>query len=460
MKKLFVFVLLCTGTVSYGQQTLVKTEAGSFSATRFSQQAVDNYFFEIREKQIQSLQIRNSIDTVLVNGSRILGFTTVRDTVPMPLFNEKFLNLFFASTVSQYVTTSKDLTLQKISAVIDAKDKSLFIGGNFDFRANDLDKLTHLLTVGVKAKLKDDFSTLFKNGDKQNDIGVTLKYTNIRNGSINYGGAIRGHSYKEIIETYRNTVLRTKYLSEADKFIKEEYNQEVSQLVSTLTADEMLDDKAEEIYKKMATSEMEFIKKNKVYHFFSDRWFTAEGYIPVTETSYDIITAIYADSVSAKKETYIPWKLSGGYTYFRHYSTGNAAYLSIFGNVKNNNTILTGDKKDKMKTATLQVTDPLNENLITDTKEYYTGRYKEFVTPSINSEVLLFFIAGGVSGISGGVERTFGPYSTTNWKLGIPFSLKDKEGKPTVNFEIAWKEVNKDHYVGINVGFTFGKTIQ
>ena len=63
-------------------------------------------------------------------------------------------------------------------------------------------------------------------------------------------------------------------------------------------------------------------------------------------------------------------------------------------------------------------------------------------------------------GISSGIEKTFGQYDTLNWKLGIPVTLKDKDGKPSVNFEMVWKEVNKEHFVGVNVGFTFGKTIQ
>lgn len=47
--------------------------------------------------------------------------------------------------------------------------------------------------------------------------------------------------------------------------------------------------------------------------------------------------------------------------------------------------------------------------------------------------------------------------------MGIPVSLKDKDCKPKVNFELQWKEINtftsSDHIVGVSVNFLFGDMI-
>lgn len=61
--------------------------------------------------------------------------------------------------------------------------------------------------------------------------------------------------------------------------------------------------------------------------------------------------------------------------------------------------------------------------------------------------------------MSASVERTFGKYATTNWKVGVPFCLRDKDDKPTVNFELQYKQVNNDRLIGIRVGFVLGKFV-
>lgn len=66
-------------------------------------------------------------------------------------------------------------------------------------------------------------------------------------------------------------------------------------------------------------------------------------------------------------------------------------------------------------------------------------------------------------GFSPAIEFNQGTYKKTNWKLGIPISLKDKDGKPKINFELQWKEVNtfttNSHLVGLSANFLFGELI-
>lgn len=95
------------------------------------------------------------------------------------------------------------------------------------------------------------------------------------------------------------------------------------------------------------------------------------------------------------------------------------------------------------------------------TSSVYLGEYDRFVTGSVKAEFVSYIFKKGTFGISGALEQFVGEqYNPLNWKLGIPFSLKDKEGKPTVNFELQWKELNGEHLVGVGVGLAFGKFIK
>lgn len=459
-KKLLLFVLSFGFTfLGQAQVKITKTKSDEFEANVFPKQAVDNYLYDVSELRRNPKKV-DTIISIICDGIKQIKVTKVIDTIYEKNFSEKFMNIFFADVVSQYVTTTKDLTLQKASAFIDTNEKTLFVGGSFYFLKNEQDKLTNLLTVGAKAKIDGDFATIFEDNKIKSEIGLNIKWTRIGRGVLNYRGAIKDKSFRQIIDDYRYDKLKKKYMKEAKDYIDQEFNDNVEKMLSVDCSDtKRLADKADELYKKMATDEMNFIKKNKLYKFFSDSWFTVEVYVPLSTTPYTMAESIDTVTVKTVSKDFCPWKTSIGWTYFRKYASGVSCYVSVFGTVKNNNTIITA-LGDKVSEVEVQTVNTVNSNVIVDTKKYYSGIYNEFVTPSISAEITSFIFLDGTFGFSAGADQNFGKYDALNWKLGIPFSLKDKEGKPTVNFEIAWKELNKEHFVGINVGFTFGKTIQ
>jgi len=99
----------------------------------------------------------------------------------------------------------------------------------------------------------------------------------------------------------------------------------------------------------------------------------------------------------------------------------------------------------------------IGENIFTN--NVYKTEYDNFATGKLELEVVAFLYKGMIS-ISPAIEKNVGKYDATNWKLGIPVSLKDKEGKPTLNFELQWREINTQHSIGISVGYNFGKFVQ
>ena len=92
--------------------------------------------------------------------------------------------------------------------------------------------------------------------------------------------------------------------------------------------------------------------------------------------------------------------------------------------------------------------------------------FGSFFTTGLRSEIVYFFpddIFGkdfSFIGLSASYEKFFGEYDAENWRLGIPLVLKDKEGKANVNFEIQWREINKNHTIGFSVGVPFGKFVK
>ncbi len=372
-------------------------------------------------------------------------------------YNDKMLNILFASEVSSYVGDSKDLTLQQAYAILKTSDNTLFLGGSFDFRGEDkTTKLSHLLTTGIKAKVKDGFANFFKNGDLQNDMGINLKYHFIGRGIIYFDDK------EEEIKNYREKILMSKYQEKVEEYAKNVYPKEKEVIDSSFSNNQqkneriqsLLSKKAAEIYEDLVEEEIKHIRKFKIYNMLWDWWFSSEVFLPVSKSEYNIIGDISTTDI--QPESYFPWKIIAGGTSYWKWSNGKSLYISGFGEVKNNNNIET----EILNEYELPVASPVNPDLIEDTEIVYVGDFNSFVTSTLNAEIVSFLFSEGRFGLSAGIEKNFGEYNALNWKLGIPFSLRDKEGKPTVNFELQWKEVNKNHFVGLSIGFTFGKFIQ
>lgn len=376
------------------------------------------------------------------------------------LFNEAMLNILFAEEVSSYIGESKDLSLKKSYAVLSTADKTLFLGRSFVVgRKDDTDRLKHLFTVGLKTKLKDDFSTIInKKENLENEIDVNFKWTLIGRGIINFG------CYEDEIRRLKKDVVIHNQIKKVEKDIDNEtYINELKEYedIYGVNSSKYLNkkenyfkNKYKEYYLELAEKEIERIRKEKLYSHVWDHYGTLEVFVPVTRKFYSVLPT--ATTLKPSEEPFYPWKINGGYTNFWKFSNGNTFYISGFGSIFNNNNIQIED----LKTFSLQTPNANNSNLI-DSNNVYFGDYNRFTTGSIKGETVSYFFKNGTFGLSGALEQYIGAdYHPLNWKLGIPVSLKDKEGKPTVNFELQWKEVNGEHLVGIGIGFAFGKFIK
>ena len=393
----------------------------------------------------------------------------VKNDSTQNLFNPKMLNILFANKVGTAFGGSNDLSLQKFYASLDANDKSISLGTNFDSRrGSELDKLDWIFSAGVKIKAKDKFATLYKDGDFQEDnIGATFKVTFIGNGTINFTSHDKSKDdfkkREQAIEANRE-FLKKKYEESANDFNEKKlkdfkaYTAKASQFDSDIKdLDSSLKKMHDAAYIELAKEEIKYIEDAKMYRFIRDYWYSLAVFVPFGENTYRV-TPDYATAL--KKERFYAFNLTGSFNMMQQYSCGTSLFFKAEASFKNNNNIMVDNLESvPFQTTTLGANNTL---IVTDSSDGYKTDYNEFTTTSLKIEPAIFVLNNTI-GFSPAIEFNAGEYNKINWKFGIPVSFKDKDGKPKVNFEIQWKEVNTFktnlHLVGISANFLFGDLI-
>jgi len=419
------------------------------------------------KKRIQKLEAMDSSDAKLIDKKK--------NQLENYLFNNKMLNILFADEVGSFFNNSDNLLLQEFYASLSADDKSLNFGFTVNNRGkNKLKPLNMVYNFGLKVKAKNKFASFFENGsfNDESDLGISFNISNVNvfSGAINFT-SIRSkgdeiiYDRGELIKSYREN-LYDSYQKKIDAYIKETLPKKEDSIKSILKqmdgyknkpdVAQIYTEQAEKFYQKLAEDEITYLKKNKAYRFISSDWVSFDGFAPVTKTKYNILQK--DNSGSFEEETFIPWKTSLSWNYFRKYSNNVSYFVAPKLSIQNNNNILVEDIT--AKTLIVERQTFTNGSGIDKTESVYED-YQEFVTLSFGGEVVIFF--NKTIGFSPSFEQNIGEYKALNWKLGIPISLKDKEGKPKVNFELQWKEVKSlsqsNHLVGISASFLFGKFI-
>lgn len=383
-------------------------------------------------------------------------------------YNGKMLNIFFADKVGTSFGGSNDLSLNKYFASLDNEDKSITLGINFDSRFGDeRKKLTWLYSGSLKLKSANKFATIFDDSwvFQNENIGATVKVTLVGNGILNFTPK-KNKKPKEALNNFRK-INNEKYKKLTEKFNKEELPtlkknikilQEYDPKFKSL--DQQLKNKQDELYIELAKDEIKYIEDNKMYNRLFDHWLSLEIFSPFGKNKYDI--AIDSTTMLDEKEFYA-MSLDLQYNLMWQWSSGRSIFLKASAKLANNNNILV----DNLSANTFQST-LINGNngvILNSPKNVYLTDYKRFFTPSFGVEAAFFFASTSYFevGLSPSIEFNFGEYDKINWKFGIPISLKDKEGKPKVNFEFQLREQNtftsSVHSIGLSTNFLFGDLI-
>jgi hypothetical protein len=398
-------------------------------------------------------------DDLLVNKDQDRMKSTKGDVTRLA-YNPKMLNMFIANNIGTYLASSKDISLQKYYAVLEQDATSLFLGYNFLFRKNKLNRLKHIANVGLKTDLSDNFSSIITDGNINPEMALNLKYTYVLRGKIKFDA-----THRTAIDNYRSKYLFEKYKADLAKYSKNEVAADKDQntdleaklkYAGTLLKDEdkekLIEDELDVQYEKIATDEEKFITDNKVFNSITSSWFTTEIFIPAGNKKYMVspATTVFATT----DERFYNFKASILYTRMRKWSNKITLYTTLQASAYNMNNIITKELKAyKFETIASQGG---NNQTVADSKDAYVGVFKQDFAKSIKGEVVFFFVKD-IAGVSAAAEFVGGEFSARNWKLAIPVSLKDKDGKPSINLEVQFKEVYKTHSFGIAMGYAFGK---
>jgi hypothetical protein len=407
------------------------------------------------------------------------------------IFNRKALSVLFSDEVGSYFNDDEDFSTQRYYASLSTKDNSFSFAYTFNpcYECDEIEKIKHIATVGFKAKTNDNFAELYRNGDfTASNIGISLKYTRINNGKLKYDSIIQiqkddkyalnfvkdsSLSQSELINIYRNVLLYPQIDKEVADYLDTNYKKDTIkaylQLLKTKVKskikdinDKDIDDintsvlkkKGNEFYTKIAEEEVKYLKENKLYKYIENSWFTFNLYIPLNSESYSLFDRS-TETITSKR--FYPVSGSAAFTLYKKWSSGQSFYFTPKISIRNNNTILANEES----ATTFQTTETFGNGVLLTQKEAFDVEYENFMTSTVQAEVV-FFIYNDMIGFSPAIERNFGKFRSVGWKLGIPISLKDKEGKPSVNFELQWKEIRvlgekSNHFVGISANFLFGK---
>ena len=369
------------------------------------------------------------------------------------LFNNDMLNVFFAKKITTAFGGSDDPSMQKFYASLDADENSLSLGANIDTRGgNNLNRLSLLFSGGLKMKAKDKFTTLYEDGEfQEGNVGATLKLTYFFLGTI----TTRDQDRVDVIAN--RGLLYAKYDRKAAEHNADYETLSESERNSLTAADFTMQERKD--YKALAEEEADYVIENKLYGSARSYWVSLQAYLPFGKNQYMITSDIA--TVPLNEENFYAFDTSVTFTGMLEFPRFISMYGTLKFNVKNNNNI----KVDGLESQPFQTTvaGAGGTTVITDSTDGYETNFTEFITPSINIEPAFFFFNNTV-GFSPMLEFNFGKYDKINWKLGIPFSFKDRKGEKAVNFEVQWKEINtfdtSVHYVGISTSFLFGELIK
>lgn len=425
---------------------------------------VDN--IDIRLKKIEPTKnIKGKYTTIgffneEVNENNLIHFLNIN--IDSNLTSAATLNSFFAIKTSTYLSEASDLSLSKAYAVLDNSDGRLFIGGTINKKQSTTEFARFLFTGGIKANVKDGFANLFSAKSFNNDIGLSLKATIFGRGSIWFD--------KEYSSQKEKTALKRRHLAnellnnfdaELNKFRRNATN--LADSAETVTS--FAEDYSEQMKEEFAQKEAEYIIKHNMYNVSHNWWIGFDIYVPVTKTTYNSVNKF--TDINVKENNFRPYEFNFTYTNFWDKNIWNknpflwrgTTLLTFKASLLANNSVnasLINPYSFEQYLMRNSILDTLSLAQL-ESKSIYVGDFERFITPKISGK--LVYMPVQYIGLSAAIEKSFGKVNDLNWRLGVPFSFKDNDGKSKINFELVWREVSKEHSVGVSVGLPIGSSI-
>jgi hypothetical protein len=401
-------------------------------------------------------------------------------------YNNALLNLYFKNIITSYATNTGDLSFENFFANVNSTEKTLTLGKSFRFdnffrckeerAANKMlkpiKKLGNLFTIYGKMNYDNGFATIASEQTIVEDetafklnstLGIGFKYTHIFNGTVSVlisdvpkVKKIRQNFVKDSINDKIKTYEKSKRKAELDllNIAIEDTNYTKMDLNST----KLKQKKFVDFYKAILDQELRYAKSEKIIKSSRVRWISLSTYIPIKGNNVNYSS----DNINVKDSLFMDYNFSFSYNYLFNLNTKGffkdlSSKLTVETSVFHTNSFIASNTDTGIFRNIVQTNG--NNILEESSKTAYLGSYEEFWARSLKGEFVVLLFNNSV-GLSAAGELIFGDIENRNWKLGIPFSLKDKDGKPTVNFELQWREVSEQHFVGLSLGYNFGKFVK
>lgn len=384
------------------------------------------------------------------------------------------LNVFTQRKVLLYSTGVSDLSLAKFFATYSTDNDKLNVGFNVPLSNRYTRRLAFILNPILEADVKNNFSTIYKNGEWKNNIRGGLKLTYlVPFSTINFRNDADAVAKRNGLKIKRT--LRFKEIE--DRMQKAEAAQRgtvtllggenVTPVTKTLTAEKQaktLKKKQEKAFEEIGTAEAEYLEQEGGYTWSQTAWISAWGFLPISKTEQFVAPD---NTVAFSKVTLNTWELNLQANYMLDISKGGTfftmAQVKRFNNNSANASLMT--EVDYNRYTQFPGPAPLNYAQ-TESDKAYIGQFREFVTTTWSAQIVYMTPFKGilVPGLSFRYEKNTGDYHPVNLRFGLPLTIRGKE-KP-VNLELQYRINDIGNYagkadhsptkvVGVSVGLPF-----
>lgn len=373
------------------------------------------------------------------------------------VLNNEMLAQFFNNEIGSFAVSMKDLSLEPNIVSINSDNKTLTIGKNIILSNNknrpdkELRKISNVLSASISSGIDKNFSKIYSKNNQTNEydfaseINLNIKFTHLGNNSI-----WTSYHYREKITDFRCKKIPL-YLDEEFRNDKDFNSSEKRDTV-------FITKKYYEYYKKISEKEIKNIKDNTLFSMYSLHWWGLNLGIPLTKKVFNVKSTKTVGTFDNME--FYGWRAEAFYNFLLNVPKclkGSTFNLRLSGLIFNNNNFIA----DNTNAVTFQsiIDQSSTQQILSPADLVFIGEYKRLTTTALKAEGSSLFFENTI-GISAALEKNLGDYDALNWKLGVPVSLKDKDKKPTLNFELQWREVNNQHMIGVSAGYIFGKFVR
>ncbi|TMI94617.1 MAG: hypothetical protein E6H08_08385 [Bacteroidetes bacterium] len=408
------------------------------------------------------------------------------------IISPRGLNYFFADKIASYLSQDGDLSLYKTYATLDASDGKFTLNHNI---GKGLDpstgRLRSLTTVGIKANIEDGFAAVFSDSKFNSELGISLKQTWFAKGKTFFDGCAQRQqkgsrtapatpsAQKQKMNIERALIIQNLIAEFTTK--AKEFEASVNAIVpadipgpdsdttvKTNMRDEFYKKLRTDYLKKFAESEADRLASTESFNLIKANWWSIKAFIPVTSQKFNTAETYATEFLN---EHLYPWELAVLHNRMWESTKCGRFFLNLSIGIVNNNSVATEDveKISLQDYKNLGGTDPIHMAQL-ESDDAYVGTYKNFVTPNLKIQGIWFPKDWNI-GVSLLFDQSFGQYNPLNGKLGFPIRFNDKDGDPTVNFEVQVKTFDmtdkivtdksliKKTSIGLSVGLPFNSII-